>query len=80
MLKIEVFGAGCPKCKKTEELIMKALSEMNVAADLRHVKDMNEMIKRGIMFTPAVFINDKKVIEGRVPTAEEVEKLIKGAQ
>lgn len=80
MLKIEVFGAGCPKCKKTEELFMKALSEMNVAADLRHVKDMNEMINRGVMFTPAVFINDKKVLEGRVPTEAEVEKLIKEAQ
>lgn len=80
MLKIEIFGAGCPKCKKTEELFMRALSEMNVAADLSHVKDMNEMIKRGVMFTPAVFINDKKVLEGRVPTAQEVEKLIKEAQ
>lgn len=80
MLKIEIFGAGCPKCKKTEELFMRALSEMNVAADLSHVKDMNEMIKRGVMFTPAVFINGEKVIEGRVPTAQEVEKLIKEAQ
>ena len=77
MLKIEVFGAGCPKCKKTEELFMRALSEMNVAADVSHVKDMNEMIKRGIMFTPAVFINDKKVIEGKVPTMPEVKELIK---
>ena len=80
MLKIEMFGAGCPKCKKTEELFMKALSEMNVAADFSHVKDMNEMIKRGVMFTPAVFINDKKVIEGRAPTEAEVAKLIKEAQ
>jgi small redox-active disulfide protein 2 len=80
MLKIEIFGAGCPKCKKTEELFMKALSEMNIAADLQHIKDMNEMINRGVMFTPAVFINGKKVLEGRVPTEVEVEKLIKEAQ
>lgn len=79
MLKIEVFGAGCPKCKKTEELFMRALSEMNIPADLSHVKDMNEMIKRGVMFTPAVFINGEKVIEGKVPTMPEVEKLIKEA-
>lgn len=80
MLKIEVFGAGCPKCRKTEELFMRALSEMNVAADLRHVKDMSEMIKRGVMFTPAVFINGEKVIEGKVPTMPEVERLIKESQ
>jgi small redox-active disulfide protein 2 len=80
MLKIEIFGAGCPKCKKTEELFMKALSEMNIAADLQHIKDMNEMINRGVMFTPAVFINGKKVLEGRVPTEAEVEKFIKEAR
>lgn len=80
MLKIEVFGAGCPKCRKTEELFMRALSEMNMAADLHHVKDMSEMIKRGVMFTPAVFINGKKVIEGKVPTMPEVERLIKESQ
>lgn len=80
MLKIEVFGAGCPKCKKTEELFIRALSEMSVAADLSHIKDMNEMIKRGVMFTPAVFINGEKVIEGRVPTEAEIAKLVKESQ
>jgi small redox-active disulfide protein 2 len=76
-LKIEVFGAGCPKCKKTQELFMRALSEMQIVADVQHVSDTNEMISRGVLFTPAVFINGKKVIEGKVPTMPEVEDILK---
>lgn len=76
-LKIEVFGAGCQKCKKTTELFMRALSEMQVAADVKHVTDINEMINRGVMTTPAVFINDKKVVEGKVPTMPQVAELIR---
>ncbi|TKJ40907.1 thioredoxin family protein [candidate division TA06 bacterium B3_TA06] len=76
-LKIEIFGPGCPKCMNTQELFMRALSEMNLPADLRHISDVDEMVKRGIMSTPAVFINGDKVIEGKVPTMPEVKKLIK---
>lgn len=76
-LKIEVFGAGCPKCIKTHELFMRALSEMGIPADVQHITDMNEMIDRGVMFTPAVFINGKKVLEGKVPTMPEVQGFIK---
>ena len=75
-LKIEVFGAGCPKCRKTQELFMRALSEMGIPADVQHITDMNEMINRGVMFTPAVFVNGEKVIEGKVPTMPEVQGFI----
>lgn len=75
-LKIEIFGPGCPKCMNTQELFMRALSEMNLPADLRHISDVEEMVKRGIMSTPAVFINEKKVSEGRMLSLAEVKALI----
>jgi len=76
---LEVFGAGCAKCRKTQELFMRALSEMGIAADVQHITDMNEMINRGVMFTPAVFINGEKVIEVKVPTLPEVFSLLRNA-
>ncbi|MCK4334492.1 thioredoxin family protein [candidate division WOR-3 bacterium] len=78
-LKIEIFGPGCPKCMNTQELFMRALSEMNLPADLREISDVEQMIQRGIMSTPAVFINDKKVSEGRMLILSEVITLIKKA-
>lgn len=76
-LKIEIFGPGCPKCMNTKELFVRALSEMGIPADLREISDVEQMIQRGIMSTPAVFINGDKVIEGKLPTMPEVKKLIK---
>jgi len=58
---------------------MRALSEMGIAADVQHITDMNEMINRGVMFTPAVFINGEKVIEVKVPTLPEVFSLLRNA-
>jgi len=78
-LKIEIFGPGCAKCMNTKELFVRALSEMGIPADLREISDVEQMIQRGIMSTPAVFINDKKVSEGRMLTMPEVTTFIKKA-
>ncbi|MBD3286581.1 thioredoxin family protein [candidate division WOR-3 bacterium] len=75
-LKIEVFGSGCAKCRKTCELFKRAVSAKGIEADVRHVTDVNAGIDRGVLFTPAVFINGEKVLEGKVPTMPQVEELI----
>ena len=41
------------------------------------VEDLHEIVDRGIMMTPAVFINGKAKIVGRVPTADELKKLLR---
>ncbi len=75
-LKIEILGAGCPKCKKTTELFRRAVAELGVDVEVIHITDINEMINRGVMTTPAVFINGKKVVEGKVPAMPEVKSII----
>jgi len=76
MLKIEVFGSGCPKCRKTFELFQRAASEKGMKTDISHISDVNAGIERGVLFTPAVFIAGEKVIEGKVPTLPQVEELL----
>lgn len=75
-LKIEVFGAGCPKCRKTHELFTRAIEEMGISANVEHITDVNAGIERGVLFTPAVFINGQKVLEGKVPTMPQVKELL----
>ncbi len=79
-MKIEIFGPGCAKCQKAEQEVEKVVNQLGIDATVEHVTDLDSMVNRGVMFTPAVFINDKKVIEGRVPTEAEVAKLIREAQ
>ena len=71
-MRIEIFGPGCPRCRKTEELIAETIKKIGVEAEIVHVTDLNEMIERGIMMTPAVMIDGVKKIEGKIPTEAQI--------
>ncbi|MEM5797922.1 MAG: thioredoxin family protein [Candidatus Aenigmatarchaeota archaeon] len=73
-MKIEIFGSGCPKCKKLEENARKAVKEANKKAEIVKVTDINEIINRGVMATPAIAIDGKLKACGRIPEVEEIKK------
>ena len=76
-MKIEVFGPGCPKCHNTEKVIRDVLAELKREAEVVKISDIMEMVDRGVMLTPAVMIDGKKVCEGKVPTADMVKAWLK---
>jgi len=69
---ITVYGPGCAKCKKLEEIARKAIEQAGVKAELTKVEEIGEMAKAGVFLTPALVINDRVVISGKVPTVAEV--------
>ena len=76
-MKIEIFGPGCAKCQKTTQEVEKVVRQLGVDATIEHVTDLDSMVNRGVMFTPAIFIDGVKKVEGRVPKASEIEKWLK---
>ena len=76
-MKIEILGPGCAKCRKTAEEVEKAVNRLSVDAAIEHVTDMNIIVDRGVLFTPAVFVNGDKKIEGKVPKASDIEGWLK---
>ena len=76
MVKIEVFGVGCPKCRKTEENCKQAVKELGIKAEVTHIYDQVEMLKRGITDNPSLVIDGKLVVSGRVPEVQEIKKLL----
>ena len=76
-MKIEIFGSGCPNCKKTEEIVKKVVKRLGVKANISHVYDIEKIIEGGILTTPAISIDGKIKISGKVPSEEEIEKIIK---
>ena len=72
MVKVEIFGVGCPKCIKTEENCKKAAKELGDSIQVVHIYDPAEMLKRGITASPAVVIDGKLVAAGRVPEVQEI--------
>jgi small redox-active disulfide protein 2 len=75
-MKIEILGTGCPKCKTTEKNVRKAVEELGIQAEIVKVDDLQEIINRGVMMTPAVFIDGKAKVVGRVPSPDDIKKLL----
>jgi small redox-active disulfide protein 2 len=78
-MKIEVLGTGCPKCMSVEQNVKKALAELAVEADVEKVTDIQQIIQKGVLSTPALVIDGKLVLQGKSPTVEQLKELIKGA-
>lgn len=75
-MEIKVFGSGCKKCSQLYDLVDKTLQSQNLTADLSKVEDLKEMVKNGIMKTPALTIDGKLVVSGRVPSEKDIIKLL----
>ncbi|MGA2615200.1 MAG: thioredoxin family protein [Spirochaetia bacterium] len=78
-MKIEVLGTGCPKCMSVEHNVKKAIAELSIQAQVEKVTDIQQIIQRGVLSTPALVIDGKVVLQGKNPTIEQLKVLIKGA-
>ena len=76
-MKIEILGTGCPKCKATEKIVKQVVEELKANAEVVKVEDLQEIVNRGVMMTPAVVVDGEVKIVGHVPTADEIKKLLK---
>jgi len=76
MLKIEVLGTGCAKCKRLFANAEQAVKDLKITADVIKVEDLDEIVNRGVMLTPALFINGELATEGRVPCVDEIKSMI----
>ena len=76
-MKIEVLGTGCAKCRATEKNVKKAVEELGIQAEVVKVEDLQDIINRGVMMTPAVVVDGEVKISGHQPTVEEIKKILK---
>lgn len=76
-MNIKILGTGCPKCKTLEKLTIEVVNENNFDAEVSKVEDIVQIMNYGVMGTPALVINEKVLISGRVPSKDEIIKLIK---
>jgi len=78
MRKIEVLGTGCAKCKRLEKNAREAVAELGIAAEVIKVEDMQEIVDRGVMMTPALYIDGEAMVVGRIPSVDEIKSMLKG--
>jgi small redox-active disulfide protein 2 len=75
-MKIEILGTGCAKCKKLYQLATEVVKEMGLEAEVVKVEDLQAMMDRGVMITPALYINGEAVSAGRIPNKEEIKRML----
>lgn len=75
-MEIKVLGTGCAKCKSLEKLTNEVISESKIAATVEKVEDIYKIMQFGVMSTPALVINQKVVLSGRLPSAAELKEII----
>ncbi len=74
-MRIQIAGIGCARCNELEQRVRDTLAELNVAADIEHVKDLKLFAAMGIFMTPGLLVDGKVVAQGRVPSKEELKRL-----
>ena len=76
-MDIKVLGPGCPKCKKTETIVMEAVAESGVDATVEKVTDIMQIAQYGVFGTPAVVVDGEVKCVGKIPKKEDVLSWIK---
>ena len=76
MRKIQILGTGCPKCKKMFENAEAAAKALQLEFEITKVTDIKEIMKYGIMITPALVIDNQMKIAGKVPSVDEIKDML----
>ncbi len=75
-MEIKILGTGCAKCKSLEKLTREVVEKNGIQATITKVEDIAEIMKYRIMATPALVVNEKVEIKGRMPSAAEILRVL----
>ncbi len=75
-MKIEILGAGCPRCRQLVANVEAAVKESNISAETTKITDVTKIAVYGVMMTPALAIDGNVVSMGKVLSKDEIKKII----
>jgi small redox-active disulfide protein 2 len=75
-MKIQILGTGCPKCEKLAKNVEAAAIEMGIDFILEKTTDINDIMKFGVMVTPALVVDDRVKVVGKVPSVIEIKEFL----
>jgi len=76
MKKIQILGTGCPKCKKLAESAEAAAKGLGIEYSLEKVTQISDIMKFGVMMTPALAIDGQVKTVGKVVSPDEIKKML----
>jgi small redox-active disulfide protein 2 len=76
---VKVLGSGCTNCQNLEKATVEALRELGLEATVEHVTDPGDIASYGVMRTPALVVDERVLVSGRVPSTSQVRELLSAA-
>ncbi len=77
MKKIQILGTGCPKCKKLSENAEAAAKELGIECEIEKITDINEILKFGVMMTPALVVDGDVKSVGKVMSVDDIREALR---
>ncbi len=71
-MDVKVLGTGCAKCKKLYAEAEKAVAASGIQASLSKVEKIDDIMKFGVMMTPALVVDGEVKCSGRIPQLPEI--------
>lgn len=75
-MQIKVLGTGCKKCNELEQATRNAIEALGINANIEKEEDIMKIMEYGVNRTPALVVDGKVVISGRVPSEKELKELL----
>jgi len=79
-MNIQILGTGCSRCQELEKRVIDTLAELNIAANVEKVTELKKFAAMGIFMTPGLVIDGKVVAQGKIPSKDELKKLLAGGK
>ena len=74
---IKILGKGCKNCANLEQAALEAATALGIDFTIEKVTDINEIADYGVMKTPGLVVDEKLVLQGKVPSSEEIKAYLK---
>ncbi len=75
-MHVKILGPGCRNCRNLEAHTRQALDQLGLDASVEKVTDYAEIARYGVLSTPGLVVDEKVVVSGRVPGADEIADLL----
>ncbi len=76
MKKLQVLGTGCPKCRGLAQNAEAAATQLGIEFEIEKVTDLREIMRFGVMMTPALAVDGVVQVMGKVPSVEEIKAML----
>ena len=76
MVEIKVLGPGCANCVRLEKAVKEAVKELGLEATVTKVSEIKDIMSYGVMSTPALVVDGRVRVSGRVPGKDEIKRLL----